>query len=600
MAAKNTTVKENPKVENDSVKKAEITVENDETIEEEINDWTIMVYMAGDNNLSEAMANTLATVESRINGLSKFKNSNKVSMLAYFDSSVRVIPPLYCDITQNKKFNAFESNTFQTYLERRSIDNIESSSSVDSIVNFVNWCVNEKGNKSKNYALFLSGHSNAFDEDTLLLDNSSKTVLTIPELKLALQQVHFIINADKQKPKKLDILGFDSCVMGMLEIGYEFRNLAKYFIASQGETPNAGWNYGNILYNFILESPNSKRTAREIAQDVVISYINEQRKFDAGGHSADISVWDLDEINNVISKVEILFSLLSNHLDFDKHKEKESKPDDEKTSGDFDNFKLVVKQEIKKSILWAHWNCQTHWFEQAIDIYDYCDELLDDSEFLKNQFEILPNFAELEDEILEYLKKTLDDIQLACKNVKEAIRGKCVIAIGIIGPDYQYSNGMSMFFPWSNRAFRLMSGPYRNLSFTCEKGEFWVKFLRHYLPTTLRSNPNGIKRRTPFFESQKNFITDSETAGSENKINRGTREDKPRGTREDKPRGTREDKPRGNTAFLNAFKTLKNTDSDNWDFFLATIWNEPIEDFKSSENLIEAVSKLNRKYKINQ
>ena len=40
--------------------------------------------------------------------------------------------------------------------------------------------------------------------------------------------------------KKLDVLGFDSCVMGMLEVGYQFNNVAKTLIASEGSVPSAG------------------------------------------------------------------------------------------------------------------------------------------------------------------------------------------------------------------------------------------------------------------------------------------------------------------------------------------------------------------------
>ena len=47
--------------------------------------------------------------------------------------------------------------------------------------------------------------------------------------------------------QKLDILGFDSCVMGMLEVGYQFNLVAKTMIASEGSVPSAGWTYAKIL-----------------------------------------------------------------------------------------------------------------------------------------------------------------------------------------------------------------------------------------------------------------------------------------------------------------------------------------------------------------
>ena len=47
--------------------------------------------------------------------------------------------------------------------------------------------------------------------------------------------------------QKLDILGFDSCVMGMLEVGYQFYDVAKTMISSEGSVPSAGWTYAKIL-----------------------------------------------------------------------------------------------------------------------------------------------------------------------------------------------------------------------------------------------------------------------------------------------------------------------------------------------------------------
>jgi len=47
--------------------------------------------------------------------------------------------------------------------------------------------------------------------------------------------------------KKLAILGFDSCVMGMLEVGYQFERVAETMIVSEGSVPSAGWTYAKLL-----------------------------------------------------------------------------------------------------------------------------------------------------------------------------------------------------------------------------------------------------------------------------------------------------------------------------------------------------------------
>ena len=128
----------------------------------------------------------------------------------------------------------------------------------------------------------------------------------------------------------------------------------------------------------------------------------------------------------------------------------------------------------------AHWRCQSYWFEQAIDIKDFCSQLILDMDFLNLQFDKFP------DSELDPLLVTLSKIfRVKCNEVIGAVH-RSVIAIGSLGADYQFSNGISLFFPWTIRAFRLMQQPYLNLMFTVEKGEFWLKFLEDYLQTTRR------------------------------------------------------------------------------------------------------------------
>ena len=59
--------------------------------------------------------------------------------------------------------------------------------------------------------------------------------------------------------QEFDILGFDSCVMGMLEVGYQFALVAKTMIASEGSVPNAGWTYAKILGCLAREDGSNRR-----------------------------------------------------------------------------------------------------------------------------------------------------------------------------------------------------------------------------------------------------------------------------------------------------------------------------------------------------
>src|SRR4029078_1306807 len=84
--------------------------------------------------------------------------------------------------------------------------------------------------------------------------------------------------------QKLDLLGFDSCVMGMLEVGYQFNNVAKTLIASEGSVPSAGWTYAKIL-GCLAREQNRKLDTPRVAEMFVKQFISSQDSYTVGGVS---------------------------------------------------------------------------------------------------------------------------------------------------------------------------------------------------------------------------------------------------------------------------------------------------------------------------
>src|SRR5205085_2955495 len=105
---------------------------------------------------------------------------------------------------------------------------------------------------AKHYMLVLSGHGSGAVGD-FLTGNKRAVGLTIPELREALTAIqdHFREKTHEDRPylndEKIDILGLDSCVMGMVEVAYEVRNYVSYLVGAEGFEPNTGWPYDRIL-----------------------------------------------------------------------------------------------------------------------------------------------------------------------------------------------------------------------------------------------------------------------------------------------------------------------------------------------------------------
>jgi hypothetical protein len=77
----------------------------------------------------------------------------------------------------------------------------------------------------------------------------------------------------------------------------------------------------------------------------------------------------------------------------------------------------------------------------------------------------------------------LTAVQVGCRRVLQELQ-KAVILCGFSGGSYQYSNGISVFFPWSREGYEVSRKNYENLWFTKEaekKQLSWTGFLKKYL-----------------------------------------------------------------------------------------------------------------------
>lgn len=446
--------------------------------------WTIMVYMAGDNNLSEYMAYALGDIGDVCPGLRK-PSDNNVNLLAFIDSSSLTTPSHYIDYSGGKaerhpieeEDEYYPKRKEPTRFQEENREYGENSASAYSIMNFVHWCVNKRECNAKNYALIFSGHSFGFHGTSFLRDDSSGSYLTIFKFRWALEEVNKIIG------QEIAILGFDSCVMSMLEVGYELKATAKTMVASEGSLPNSGWGYSTMLQNFVAgETPPSEQASddekdkyiKDTAKGFVKKFIDEQSEYAIGGRSVDIATWDLKKVPAVTEAVNELAIELNKHLYLVDKVEN-------KTLIDKD---ILVFQLLKKSLLQAHFDCQTYMREQCIDIKDFCQKLIIECKYIEG----LANSLGDEISIFRTIKEK-------CKNVILATE-ECILLSGFVGEEYQFSNGISLYFPWTYVTYFITDFRYRYLRF-CKgdshgdwdkgKGKDWNLFLRNYLTrVTLR------------------------------------------------------------------------------------------------------------------
>jgi hypothetical protein len=75
--------------------------------------------------------------------------------------------------------------------------------------------------------------------------------LYMKEVQLALQAAKSNMETRTNTYVKLDVVGFDACLMGMVEVAHALRDVTNYVVGSEDLEPGDGWPYDTILSELV-------------------------------------------------------------------------------------------------------------------------------------------------------------------------------------------------------------------------------------------------------------------------------------------------------------------------------------------------------------
>ena len=202
--------------------------------------WLFFVYIAGDND--DIIYNQLANIDS----LEAVGSDNNTHIVTYID------------IGDPKEKYGWESSEWSKnidwsgargyYITKNSEEYVINSpviteyGKVDSgSKEFFATCLKEAMTKfpADNICVVLNNHGAGYLG--LLCDYSEDTIMSNNSLKEAIKEV------EESTGKKVNILGFDACLMAEIETAYEYKDVTDYIIASEELTSSIGWHYEEIL-----------------------------------------------------------------------------------------------------------------------------------------------------------------------------------------------------------------------------------------------------------------------------------------------------------------------------------------------------------------
>ncbi len=132
----------------------------------------------------------------------------------------------------------------------------------EALVDFVTWAM--QNYPARHYALTISTHGagwlgNGPDES----DNHDQ--LQLPEIVQALEQIRATTGIDQ-----FDIIGFDACLMGQLEVYEALAPYTRYVIAAEEVIPGNGWEYTTPFSQLAADPTMS---AEQFGKNIVDSYL---------------------------------------------------------------------------------------------------------------------------------------------------------------------------------------------------------------------------------------------------------------------------------------------------------------------------------------
>ena len=249
-------------------------------------------------------------------------------------------------------------------------------------------------------------------------DDASQDCLDNKELKDVIAYMEKCIGN-----RKVDVIGMDACLMTMLEVAYQIRDHALILVGSEESEPGEGWPYDRILAE-LARSP--QMDGETLSKTIVNQYIESYDKGAPFSPNVTQAAVDLTRLEDVTQAVDDLAAALLEKL----------------------------SSTQTQSAIYLAWKRTTRFYENLyMDLYQFADNLgtLSEDRRIKN--------------VCTAIKRIFEGLDAASP----------LIAERHLGEDMKAVRGLSIYMP----PFKNPSDFYRELDFA--NRTHWAEFLSAYL-----------------------------------------------------------------------------------------------------------------------
>lgn len=325
----------------------------------------------------------------------------------------------------------------------------------ESLKDFLKFCSDNY--PANNFMIFILGHGIVVGNDIFLFDEN----VDDGQHSLSLTDLGDVLNgfaADVRKQKsEVQLVSFHSCSVSSAEVAYQLqmdvkgklKGTANYMLASQGPAFVASWPYREIIMRVLNDVKNKRPVdAKDTVTKIFYYVLHNSTDFVLAGYAFNLVLCDLNKVSEMTVPLKTLSDNLARML------------------------RDKTNPAVKNLILLAHWRAISFWGENYTDLFDFCFCLRQ----LCDEYDKTPGSpaATISANCGEVLKQ-----------LEAGVAGnddKLIVRTAFAGPDYQYSHGLSVYFPWAAPLEDFMA-TYHDYAFTKTN---WQTFLEAYFDETQR------------------------------------------------------------------------------------------------------------------
>jgi hypothetical protein len=253
--------------------------------------WTVLVYIAGANDLD-------AFIQQNMNQLMSGGSNARVNILVYLSTH----------------YTGQDKETRKLYVNKGSLTQhgpteSRDSGSVETFKDALEWALTDF--PSEHIAVVLWDHgSGTLNSRAPMLSNKrgicydfdTGNYLTDRDLLSAFSSTQ----ENFRQGRKFDIVTFDACLMGSLEIAATLSSCVRYFVASEDTIPGAGYSYDRALSQFNTITPDPLSFAKRIVTAYKETY--------SGITDFTLSAVDLQSLDEFIENLNEVAQFLTKQL----------------------------------------------------------------------------------------------------------------------------------------------------------------------------------------------------------------------------------------------------------------------------------------------